>query len=158
MPHCYSTVSNMRRYGQQWQNQILLFYYIFHSPLPQISLSPSTLSHFFSLCHSLSLPSLPCSRKLLKITLQSSLRSRRLTFQSSLPISPILTTDLATSFSTTHLQSCRLMGFDVGFGSVFWISVVWVVGRGFGLVGLGFQADRWLSLGRCFFISGLLVG
>lgn len=68
MPHCYNTVSNMRRYGQQWQNGILLFYYVFLSPLPQISLSPSTLSHFFSLCHSLSLPSPPCLRKLLPIS------------------------------------------------------------------------------------------
>ena len=24
------------------------------------------------------------------------------------------------------------MGFDVGFGSAFWIDIVWVVGRGFG--------------------------
>ena len=71
MPHCYNTVSNiMRQYGQQWQNGILLFYCVFLSPLPRISLSPSTLSYFFSLCHSLSLPSPLCSRKLLKITLK----------------------------------------------------------------------------------------
>ena len=115
-----------------------------------------TLSHFFSLCHSLSFPSPPCLRKLLKITLQS-----------SLPIFPIIVTDLTASFSTTCRQSCSLilqpspptstaltadlqislnqvvgvrfgMGFDMGFGSAFWISAVWVVGRGFGLVGLGF--------------------
>ena len=30
------------------------------------------------------------------------------------------------------------MGFDVGFGSAFWIDVVWVVGQGFGSIGLGF--------------------
>ena len=30
------------------------------------------------------------------------------------------------------------MGFDVGFGSAFWIGIVWVVGLGFGSVGLGF--------------------
>ena len=30
------------------------------------------------------------------------------------------------------------MGFDVGFGSTFWIDVVWVVGQGLGLIGLAF--------------------
>ena len=35
----YSTISNMRQYGQQLQNQILLFYCVFLSTLPQISLS-----------------------------------------------------------------------------------------------------------------------
>ena len=54
-------------------------------------------------CHpySLSLPSPPCLRKLLKITLQSSPRSLRLTFQSSLSISLVLAIDLVASFSTT---------------------------------------------------------
>ena len=72
MPHYYSTVSNiMRQYGQQWQNGILLFFVFFSLLFHRyLSLSPSTLSHFFSLCHSLSLPSPPCSRKLLKITLK----------------------------------------------------------------------------------------
>ena len=73
-----SDVPNLKNYVtllqyrlmQQWQNGILLFYCVFLSPLPQISLSLSTLSYFFSLCHSLSLPSPPCSRKLLKITLK----------------------------------------------------------------------------------------
>ena len=33
LAHCYSTVSNMRRYGQKWQNFILLlFYLLFLSP------------------------------------------------------------------------------------------------------------------------------
>ena len=128
MPHCYSTVSNMRRYWQQLQNRIILFYYVFLSHLPQISLSPSTLSHFFFLCHSLSLPSPPCSRKLLKITLQS-----------SSPISPVLAVDLAALFSTTRRWSCCLMlqpslptfrslliwlwEWDLG-----WVSM-WVLGR-----------------------------
>ena len=104
MPHCY-TVSNMRRYGQQWQNGILLFYCIFLSPLPQISLFPSTLSYFFSLCHSLSLPSPPYLRKLLKIT-------------------PVLAANLTASFSTTRRRSrCPklrfwliwwVLGFDLG--------------------------------------------
>ena len=164
MPHCYSTISNMRRYGLQLQNQILLFYCIFLSPLPQIPLSPSTLSHFFFLYHSLSLPSPPCSRKLLKITLHSSSQSRHLTFQSSLPISPVLAADLAPSFSTTHRRSRRLMlqpssststaftadlqislnrvvgvrfgmGFDVGFGSALY--GLWV--EVLGWLGWGFR-------------------
>ena len=107
MPHCYNTVSNMRQYGQQWQNGILLFYCVFLSPLPHISLSSLTLSYFFSLYHSLSLPSPPCSRKLLKITLKkvaanlvASLSSpRRQSCQSSPPHSPQLVADLATSCS-----------------------------------------------------------
>ena len=104
MPHCY-TVSNMRRYGQQWQNGILLFYCIFLSPLPLISLFPSTLSYFFSLCHSLSLPSPSCSRKLP-------------------PISPVLTADLAASFSTTRHWSHRLM---LQFWLIWWVWVCdWV--------------------------------
>ena len=142
MPHCYSIVSNMRQCGQQLQNGIILFYYVFLSPLPQISLSPLTLSHFFFLCHSLSLPSPPYSRKLLKITLQS-----------SLSISPVLATDLAASFSTTRRRSRCLMlqpslptfrslliwlwEWDLG-----WVSM-WVLGRrwcGFwvGIVGVRF--------------------
>ena len=51
----------------KWDIIILLH---FSLSSPQISLSPSTLSYFLSLCHSLSLPSPPCSRKLLKITLK----------------------------------------------------------------------------------------
>ena len=78
IPHCYSTVSNMRQYEQQWQNEILLFYCVFFFPLPQISLSLSTLSYFFSLCHSLSLTSPPCSRSLLrKLPLISSVLAHR---------------------------------------------------------------------------------
>ena len=114
MPHCYNTVSNMRQYGQQWQNGILLFYCIFLSPLPHISLSSLTLSYFFSLYHSLSLPSPPYSRKLLKITLkkvaqdhsqESCRQSRCLTFQSSPPhfqSSPPVLPVLTASFSTTR--------------------------------------------------------
>ena len=95
MPHCYSTVSNiMRQYGQQWQNGILLFFVFF-----------SLLFHrYLSLCHSLSLPSPLCSRKLLKITLKkvaadlaASLSSCH---QSSLLISPPHSPQLATSCSS----------------------------------------------------------
>ena len=32
LAHCYSTISNMRRYGQQLQKFILLFYLLFLSP------------------------------------------------------------------------------------------------------------------------------
>ena len=109
MPRCYSIVSNMRRYGQQLQNRIILFYCIFLSPLRQISLSPLTLSHFFSLCHSLSLPSPPCSRKLLKITLQSSPPISPPHFPVLATSSPVLIADLAASFSTTRHRSRRLM-------------------------------------------------
>ena len=98
MPRCYSIASNMRRYGQQLQNRIILFYCVFLFPLRQISLSPLTLSHFFSLCHSLSLPSPPYSRKLLKITLQS-----------SPPISPPHFPVLATNLASPHRWSCRLI-------------------------------------------------
>ena len=134
MSYCYSTVSNMRRYGQQWQNGILLFYCIFLSPLPQISVSSSTLSYFFSLCHSLSLPSPPCSRKLLKITLKK------------------VVADLAASPSNPHRQSRQssplispshaLVLVDlVGFGFVigFWFGLrLWVVSQvtSMGWVGL----------------------
>ena len=125
MPYCYSIVSNMRRYGQHWQNGILLFYCIFLSPLPQISVSPSTLSYFFSLCHSLSLPSHSCSRKLLKITLKKDLFT------------------LAASPSNPHRQSRQssplispphaLVLVDlVGFGFVigFWFGLrLWVVSQ-----------------------------
>ena len=64
-------------------------------------------------------------------------RSRRLMLQPSSPTSTALTTDLQISLN--RVVGVRFgMGFDVGFGSAFWIGVVWVVGRGFGLVGLGF--------------------
>ena len=133
MPHCYSTISNMRQYGQQLQNQILLFYYIFLSPLPQISITPSTLSHFFSLCHSLSLLSPPYSRKLLKITLQSSPRSCRLILQPSLPTSTAFTADLQISLK--RVVSVRFgMGFDVGFRLALcglWVEVLGRLGWGF---------------------------
>ena len=103
MPHCYSTVSNiMRQYGQQWQNGILLFYCVFLSPLPQISLS---LSLSISSLSSLSLSISSLSSLLKKVaqdhSQESCCRSRRLTFQ----FSPVLAVDLATSFSTT----CHLM-------------------------------------------------
>ena len=82
----------------------IIIFCVFLSPLPQISLSPSTLSYFFSLCHSLSLPSPFCSRKLLKITLKkvaadlaASLSSSH---QSSLLISPPHSPQLATSCSS----------------------------------------------------------
>ena len=82
-------------------------------------------------------------------------------------ISPVLAVDLVASFSTTrHRSRCLMiqplpptstaltvdlqislnrvvgvrfgMSFNVGFGLAFWIDIVWVVGRGFGSVGLGF--------------------
>ena len=132
IPHCYSTVSNMRQYEQQWQNEILLFYCVFFFPLPQISLSLSTLSYFFSLCHSLCLPSPPCSRKLLKITLKKDLFT------------------LAASPSNPHRQSRQssplispshaLVLVDlVGFGFVigFWFGLrLWVVSQVTSMVGL----------------------
>ena len=61
----------------------------------------------------------------------------RLILRPPLPTSTALTTDLQISLN--WIVSVRFgMGFDVGFVSVFWIVVVWVMGRGFGLVGLGF--------------------
>jgi len=50
----------------KWDNIILLRFSL--SSSTDISLSVNSIS-FFSLCHSLSLPSSLCSRKLLKITL-----------------------------------------------------------------------------------------
>ena len=142
MPHCYSTVSNiMRQYGQQWQNGILLFYCVFLSPLPQISLSSSTLSYFFSLCHSLSLPSPLCSRKLLKITLKkvaadlaASLSSSH---QSSLLISPPHSPQLATS--------CSSFGWFGGFWVCDWV-LIWVEvmgGESSDFDGLGWSCGLW---------------
>ena len=57
----YSTISNMRQYRQQLQNQILLFYCVFLSTLPQISLSLSVNSISFLLHNSppISLPHAP---------------------------------------------------------------------------------------------------
>ena len=64
-------------------------------------------------------------------------RSRRLMLQPSLLTSTALIIDLQISLN--RVVGVRFgMGFDVGFGSAFWIGVVWVVGRGFGSVGLGF--------------------
>ena len=128
MPHCYSTVSNMRRYGQQLQNQILLFYCIFLSPLPHISLSPSTLSHFFSLCHSLSLPSPPYLRKLLKIT-------------------PVLAADLTASCSSPHRRhpqpsspTFRSLLIGLWVWDLGWVSM-WVLGQHFGSVLCGLWVE-----------------
>ena len=130
MPHCYSTVSNMRRYGQQLQNQILLFHCVFLSPLPHISLSSSTLSHFFSLCHSLSLPSPPYLRKLLKITpvLAAILPPHFLVLPANLTAScsnPRRRHPQASS-STFRSLLIGLWVWDLG-----WVSM-WVLGQHFG--------------------------
>ena len=50
MPHCYSIVSNMRRYGQQWQNIYCYFIPIYSLLITDISLSVfSSLSSLSSL-------------------------------------------------------------------------------------------------------------
>ena len=129
----------------KWDNIILLRFSL--SSSTDISLSVNSIS-FFSLCHFLSLPSPLCSRKLLKITLiphcdlaadLASPRcwSRRLILHNSSSTSTTLTTDLQISLN--RVMGVRFgMGFDVGFGSAFWIGVVWVVSWGFGSVGPGF--------------------
>ena len=150
IPHCYSTVSNMRQYEQQWQNEILLFYCVFFFPLPQISLSLSTLSYFFSLCHSLCLPSPPCSRKLLKITLKkvaadltASLSSpRHRSHQSSLLISPPHSPQLVADLTT----SCSDFGWFGGFWVCDWV-LIWVKvigGESGDFNGLGWSCGLWL--------------
>ena len=137
MSHCYSTVSNMRQYGQQLKNQILLFYCIFLSPLPQISLSSSTLSHFFPLYHSLSLPSPPCSRSLSspRHDLTASLSSpRRWSRQSSPLISPPYSPQLAASCSSPRclhpqpsLPTFRSLLIGLWMWDLGWVSM-WVLG------------------------------
>ena len=62
MPHCYSTVSNMRWYGQQLQNWIILFYCVFLSPLPQISLFVNSILFLLSLSLSISSLSSPLKK------------------------------------------------------------------------------------------------
>ena len=64
-------------------------------------------------------------------------RSRQSSLLISPPTSTTLTSDLQLSLN--RVMGVRFgMGFDVGFGSAFWIDIVWVVGRGFGSVGMGF--------------------
>ena len=63
--------------------------------------------------------------------------TRHLMLQPSPLTSTTLTADLQISLN--RVVGVRFeMGFDVGFGSAFWIGIVWVVGLGFGSVGLGF--------------------
>ena len=49
MPHCYSTVSNMRRYRHQYQKKFCLFYLLFSLLPTHISLSSSATSLLFGL-------------------------------------------------------------------------------------------------------------
>ena len=106
----------------KWDFIILLRFFL--SSSTDISLSVDS-SYFFSLCHSLCLPSPPCSRKLLKITLKK------------------VVADLAASPSNPHRQSRQssplispphaLVSVDlVGFGFVigFWFGLrLWVVSQ-----------------------------
>ena len=130
MPHCYNIVSNMRQCGQQWQNGILLFYCVFLSPLPQISLSPSTLSYFFSLCHSLSLPSPPCSRKLLKITLKKVATDLAASLSSpchrSCQSSPLISSPHSPQLAADLAASCSSFGWFGGFWVCDWV-LIWVM-------------------------------
>ena len=64
-------------------------------------------------------------------------QSHRLMLQPSPPTSTALIADFQISLN--RVVGVRFgMGFNVGFGSAFWIDVVWVVSWGFGSVGLGF--------------------
>ena len=151
MPYCYSTVSNMRRYGQQWQNGILLFYCIFLSPLHR----------YLSLHRLYLISSLFVTFYLFPLLLaqESCLRSlsRKLS-PISLPYLPILTANLASP----HRWSRRLMlwfwliwwvlglwlGFDLGWGCGWWCcGSVCVCGCGeWQLVAMGFWWGWWLAV------------
>ena len=62
LAHCYSAVSNMRRYGQKWQNFILLlFYLLFLSPHHRF-LSLSVLSSLSSLSSLFLFHSMPITK------------------------------------------------------------------------------------------------
>ena len=145
MPHCYSIVSNMRRYGQQWQNGILsqvwdgtdnngkmeYYYFIaFFSLLFHRYLSPSTLSYFFSLCHSLSLPSPPCSRKLLKITLKKVATDLAASLSSpchrSCQSSPLISSPHSPQLAADLAASCSSFGWFGGFWVCDWV-LIWVM-------------------------------
>ena len=127
LPHCYSTVSNMRRYGHQCQKKFCLFYLLFSLLPTHISLS-SSASSLHSGLH-LSRCSLFLSHShFFYLSLYSSLvltLLRQLQATVVPPISPAAATHRSHPHSTPpHLADLSLslsLFFDVW---LFWLLVV----------------------------------
>ena len=148
---CYSTVSNLRQYGQQLQNIYCYFILVFSLLIIDISLSLS--SHLYLLSHLCLLYSSSIARQSPKATTWCHQSHQRPPLDVTDHLSSLFCFDFFFFFSFTDF-GCGLMG---GLGNG-WVRMGRLVVGGFGLWAMAVGGLRWWWVDQWWWVGWLVMG